>query len=133
MQELMSYIDRFLSNITENKHKALLERRETEEEAREYFGDEFIKQFNSIKMTEDLTDERYKYILKSLSYNLGKIKKIIPKLKDKATALKEIEEENKKFSMFDDNSSTNDISTDDYFEFDAGDWDEEEEENVHHR
>ena len=42
----MSYIDRFLSNITENKHKALLERRETEEEAREYFGDEFIKQFN---------------------------------------------------------------------------------------
>ena len=46
MQELMSYIDRFLSNITENKHKALLERRETEEEAREYFGDEFIKQFN---------------------------------------------------------------------------------------
>ena len=43
MQELMSYISRFLSNITENKHKALLERSETEEEAREYFGDEFVK------------------------------------------------------------------------------------------
>ena len=100
-------------------------------------SEELTGLFNSIKMTEDLTDERYKYILKSLSFNLSKIKKIIPKLKDKETALKEIEEENKKFSMFDDNSSTNDISTDDYFEFDAGDWagdwDEEEEENVHHR
>lgn len=100
-------------------------------------SEELTGLFNSIKMTDDLTDERYKYILKSLSYNLGKIKKVIPKLKDKATALKEIEEENKKFSMFDDNSSTNDIVNDDFFEFDAGDWDgeweEEEEESIKHR
>ena len=51
MQDLITYINRFISNIKENKHKTILERRETEEEAREYFGREFIKQFNSI-MTE---------------------------------------------------------------------------------
>lgn len=91
-------------------------------------SEELTGLFNSIIMTDDLTEERYKYILESLSFKINKINKIIPKLKDKETALKEIEEENKKYSMFDDNSSSNNTK-DNFFEFDNIDW-EEEDENI---
>lgn len=45
---LVETINNFLNNLKVQQHKVVKERHETEEEAREYFGEEFIKNFDSL-------------------------------------------------------------------------------------
>ena len=45
---LLDVIDQFLSGIQEEERTVIKERHETEEEAREYFGQDFIDQFDSL-------------------------------------------------------------------------------------
>lgn len=44
--ELVGKLDKFISDINVVQEDSVVERKETEEEAREYFGDEFIEQLN---------------------------------------------------------------------------------------
>ena len=48
VSEFVKLVDKFLSDIKVTKEKEILERHETEEEAREYFGKEFIEKFDKI-------------------------------------------------------------------------------------
>ncbi len=50
---LVDAISTFLSNIREEKETTMLERHETEEEARTYFGPEFVAQFDELMTTLD--------------------------------------------------------------------------------
>lgn len=53
---ILDAIDQFLSNIQEEERVVTRERHETEEEAREYFGQEFIDQFDSLLTRLDQED-----------------------------------------------------------------------------
>lgn len=53
---LLDAIDQFLSNIQEEERTVTRERHETEEEAREYFGQDFIDQFDSLLTRLDQED-----------------------------------------------------------------------------
>jgi hypothetical protein len=46
--EIKNMLDQFLADITINKELVEVEKHETEEQAREYFGEDFIKEFNQI-------------------------------------------------------------------------------------
>lgn len=53
VSKVINAINKFLSTIKEVKENAVLERYETEEEARAYFGPEFIHQFDQLLTTLD--------------------------------------------------------------------------------
>ena len=48
---IIDKLDKFISDIEVVKEESVLRRKETEEEAREYFGEDFVNEFNSL-MTE---------------------------------------------------------------------------------
>lgn len=56
VSELLSYIDAFLNNMEVSKENVTLERRETEEEARAYFGEDFITAFEQLLTRLDRED-----------------------------------------------------------------------------
>lgn len=48
ISDFIMSIEKFMSNIQSNEEMVTLERHETEEEAREYFGTEFVSQFDQL-------------------------------------------------------------------------------------
>jgi len=54
--EIKNMLDQFLADITINKELVEVEKHETEEQAREYFGEDFIKEFNQILQRLDKED-----------------------------------------------------------------------------
>ena len=57
VKDLIDKLNRFISNISVSEEKTILKRHETEEEAREYFGMDFILQLNQLftRLDEECT------------------------------------------------------------------------------